>query len=57
MADSNTCKRKKQTNWTQEHLLLLAQLVNENKDIIKGEFGVGITSKTKSDTFLKAHYE
>ncbi len=57
MADSNTCKLKttktKQKNWTQEQLLLLAQLVNENKDIIKVKFGVGITSKTKGDTFLK----
>ncbi len=54
MADSKTWKKKK--NWTQEQLLLLAQLVNENKHIIKGQFGVGITSKTKGDTFLKAHY-
>ncbi len=59
MADSNTCKCKetnKHTNWMQDHLLLLAQLVNEYKDIIKGKFGVGITSKTKGDTFLKSHY-
>ncbi len=39
----------------QEELLLLAQLVNE-KDIIKGKCGVGVTYKTKGDTFLKAHY-
>ncbi len=50
MADSKTCKCQR------KQLLLLAQLVNENKDIIKGKFGVGITSKTKGDTFLKAHY-
>ncbi len=56
MADSKTCKRKRKPNCTQEQLLLLAQLVNENKDIIKEKFGVGITSKTKGDTFLKAHY-
>ncbi len=37
----------------QEQLLFLAQLVN---DIIKGKSGVGITSKTKGDTFIKAHY-
>uniref|UniRef100_A0A673M650 Leucine rich repeat containing 34 n=1 Tax=Sinocyclocheilus rhinocerous TaxID=307959 RepID=A0A673M650_9TELE len=37
-------------------LLLLAQLVNENKDIIKGKFGVGITFKTEDDTFIKANY-
>ena len=54
MADSNTCKHKKTR--MQEQLLLIVQLVNENKDIIKGKFGVGITSKTKGDTFLKAHY-
>ncbi len=41
MADSKTCKRKIKPNWTQEHLLLLAKMVNE-KDIIKGKFGVGI---------------
>ncbi len=51
MADSKTCKRKRKPNWTQEQLLLLAQLVNE-KDVIKGEFGVGITSK--SNTFYKS---
>ncbi len=37
MADSNTCKRKKtkeKPNWTQEQLLLLVQLVNENNYII-----------------------
>ncbi len=52
MADSKTCKWKIKPNWTQEQLLLLAQLVNENKDIIKGKFE--ITSKTKGDIFLKA---
>ncbi len=36
--------------------LLLAQLINENKDIMKGKSGVGITSKTKGDTFLKGNY-
>ncbi len=56
MADSKTCKHKRKPNWTQEQQLRLAQLVNENKDIIKGKFGVGITSKTKGDTILKAHY-
>ncbi len=56
MADSKTFKQKRKPNWTQEQQLLLAQLVNENKHIIKGKFGVGITSKTKGDTFLKAHY-
>ncbi len=40
----------------QEQLLLLAQLVNENKNIIKGKFGFGITSKTKGNTFLKMYY-
>ncbi len=42
MADSKTCKRKRKPNWTQEQLLHLALLVNENKDIIKGKFGIGI---------------
>ncbi len=45
MADSKTCKRKRKPNWMQEQQLLLAQLVNENKDIFKGKSGVGITSK------------
>ncbi len=44
MADSKTCKCKRKPNWTQEHLLLLAKMVNE-KDVIKGESGVKITSK------------
>ncbi len=52
MADSKTCKRKRKPNWTQEQLLHLAQLVNENKDIIKGKSGVGITSKTKKDAYV-----
>ncbi len=56
MADSKTCKRKRKPNWTQVHLLLLAQLVNENEHIIKGKSGVGITSKTKGDSFIKGHY-
>ncbi len=55
MADSNTCKCK-ETNWMHEQLLLLAQLVNESKDIIKEKFGVGITPKTKGDTFLKGRF-
>ncbi len=41
MADSKTCKRKRKPNWTQEQLLLLAQLVNENKDIIKENLELG----------------
>ncbi len=56
MAYSKTCKRKRKPNWMQGQLFTLAQMVNENRDIIKGKFGVGITSKTKGDTFLKAHY-
>ncbi len=56
MADSKTCKQKRKPNWMQGQLLLLAQLFNENKHIIKGKFGVGITSKTKGDTFLKGTY-
>ncbi len=55
MVDSKTCKLKRKPNWTQDQLLLHAQLVNETKDIIKGKFGVGITTKTKGNTFLKAH--
>ncbi len=35
MADSETCKRKRKPNWTQKQLLLLAQLVNEHKDVIQ----------------------
>ncbi len=54
MADSKTCKRKRKPNWTQEQLLLLPQLVNENKDIIKGKSEVGITSKAHHrQMFLK----
>ncbi len=49
MADSNKCKRKKRM---QEQLLLLSPFINENKYIIKGTFGVGVTSKTEGDTGL-----
>lgn len=52
MAESESkrkCKRK--PNWTQEQLLLLAQLVEEKKDIIKGKFGSGVTSKTKREAW------
>ncbi len=56
MADIKTCKRKRKPNWIQEQLLLLAWAVNENRDIRKRKSGAGITSKTKGDTFLKAHY-
>ncbi len=34
MADSKTCKHKRKPNWTHAQLLLLAQLVNENKDTV-----------------------
>ncbi len=34
MADSKTCKQKT------GQLLFLAQMVNENKDLIKGQFGI-----------------
>ncbi len=52
MADRKTCKHKLKPDWTQEQLLLHAQLVNENKDIIKGKSRFGITSKTKVDAFF-----
>jgi len=41
----NSPKRKRNPNWTQDQLLLLAQLVLENKHK-KGKFGTGISSKT-----------
>ncbi len=49
MVDSKTCKCKRKPNLTSIAVTsrLRAQLVNENKDTIKGKFGVGVTSKTK----------
>lgn len=47
----NSPKRKRKPNWTQDQLLLLAQLVLEKKNIIKGKFGTGISSKTKRETW------
>lgn len=45
----NSPKRKRKPNWTQDQLLLLAQLVLEKRNIIKGKFGTGISSKTKRE--------
>ncbi len=62
MADRKTCKRKRKPNWTQEEPLLLAQLVNESKDIIKGKLSptssttVIISLRLRRYTCLKAHY-
>ena len=42
-------KRKRKPNWTQDQLLLLPQLVLEKKNIIKGKFDTGISSKTKRE--------
>ncbi len=56
MAENKTCKCKRKPNCMHEQLLFFPQLVNENKVMIKGRFGVGITSKTEGDTFLKVYY-
>ncbi|KAJ8014630.1 hypothetical protein DPEC_G00017630 [Dallia pectoralis] len=34
-------------NWTEEQCLMLAQLVEEHKDILKGKFGPGVTARGK----------
>ncbi len=52
MADSKTCKHKRKSNWTQA-LLLLAQLVNENKDITKGKF---VFNTEKNDSLNLLHF-
>lgn len=40
-------RQKRKPNWTQKECLLLAQLVEERKAIIRGKSGNGITSKSK----------
>ncbi len=38
-------------NWTEEQCLLLAQLVEEHKGILKGKFGPGVTARGKKQTW------
>lgn len=51
MDDFKACKRKREPNWMQEQLLILAHLVNEKKDIINRKFGIGKTSQTKKEAW------
>ena len=40
-------KRNRKPNWTEEQGLLLAQLVNEHKGMLRGKFGPTVTSQGK----------
>lgn len=40
-------KRTRKPNWTEEQGLLLAQLVNEHKGMLRGKFGPTVTSQGK----------
>ncbi len=44
-------RRMRKPNWTEEQCLLLAQLVEEHKGILKGKFGPGVTSQGKKQTW------
>ena len=46
-----TKKATRKPNWSQDQLLLLAQLVLEFRHTIKGKFGSGVTSKAKRDAW------
>ncbi|KAL1005186.1 hypothetical protein UPYG_G00055680 [Umbra pygmaea] len=40
-------RRTRKPNWTEEQCLMLAQLVDEHKTILKGKFGPGVTARDK----------
>ncbi len=44
-------RRMRKPNWTEEQCLLLAQLVEEHKGILKGKFGPGVTARGKKQTW------
>ncbi|XP_039664292.1 uncharacterized protein LOC120563880 isoform X3 [Perca fluviatilis] len=44
-------RRARKPNWTEEQCLLLAQLVEEHKAILKGKFGPGVTARDKKQTW------
>ncbi len=44
-------KRMRKPNWTEEQCLLLAQLGEEHKGILKGKFGPGVTARGKKQTW------
>lgn len=44
-------RRARKPNWTEEQCLLLAQLVDEHKAILKGKFWPGVTARDKKQTW------
>lgn len=40
-------KRTRKPNWKEEQCLLLAQLVDEHKGVLRGRFGPGVTQQAK----------
>ncbi|XP_048240514.1 uncharacterized protein LOC125373466 [Haliotis rufescens] len=42
---------KRKPNWSSDQTLLLVQLVDERKAIIKGKFGSGVTSRMKKEAW------
>ncbi|TWW80066.1 uncharacterized protein LOC130532368 [Takifugu flavidus] len=44
-------KRTRKPNWTEEQCLLLAQLVEENKGVLRRKFGSRITAQAKRQTW------
>ncbi|XP_046563178.1 uncharacterized protein LOC124272081 isoform X2 [Haliotis rubra] len=51
MDSSHIVSMKRKPNWTSDQSLLLVQLVDERKSIIKGKFGPGVTSRMKKEAW------
>lgn len=48
-----TARRSRKPNWTEEQCLLLAQLIEENKNILRGKFGPSVTVQAKRQIWDK----
>lgn len=48
---------KRKPNWNEEENLLLIQLVNERKRVIKGKFGPQITSAKKKEAWREIAFQ
>ncbi len=44
-------KRTRKPNWTEERCLLLAQLVNEHRSVLRGKFGPSVTVQAKKQAW------
>ena len=44
-------KRTRKPNWTEEQCLLLAQLINEHKSVLRGKFSPSVTVQAKKQAW------